>query len=111
MNSFRPCWWPDVSWRMTGGGCYSPDANDASYIRGEFRFVYPYNQPRLRRQMARKDGRMGAVRVPLLDWFWWSPGFSHCGHGMYELKPYVRASELQRGFGSSKCVTTAEASQ
>lgn len=108
-KAFRPCWWPDVSWRMTGGGCYSPNTKDTSYIRGQFRFVYPHNQPQLRRKMARKNGRRTAVRVPLMDWFWWVPEMPQRGGGMYEFKPYIRASELPRAGGLSKRAVTMEA--
>jgi hypothetical protein len=75
--AFMPCWWPHVVWRSDRGGCYSPDPKDKHYIDGQFAFVHPYNKPRLRRQMARKNGRRRASRVPLMGWFWWTPGRLH----------------------------------
>ena len=96
LKIFHPCWWPNVSWRMTRGGCYSPDVNDKSYVLGQFRFAYPYSRPHLRRKLARKNGRRRAQRVPLMDWFWWLSEVPKRSDGGYEFTPLVRASEKLR---------------
>jgi len=67
---FRSRWTPYVLWRMEGGGCHKPDPSDKSYIDGRYRFMYPGNNRRARREAARQNGRRRSVRVPILTWRW-----------------------------------------
>lgn len=63
-------WMPYVYWRTDRNGCRDPSPNDKSYIDGRYRFMYPGNNRRARREAARKNGRRRAVRVPILTWDW-----------------------------------------